>query len=124
MYARLGTICSFTKSICPFVLPGVSRHLDPVHMNENEIQKLTAILEEVRDNQKNQLERQIEALTLQREHFSIVQRQAERAEVLQQRAEELQRRGGQLITIARTAVLVLLPIILLLLIYVSWLLFR
>jgi len=93
-------------------------------MNENEIQKLTAILEEVRDNQKNQLERQIEALTLQREHFSIVQRQAERAEVLQQRAEELQRRGGQLITIARTAVLVLLPIILLLLIYVSWLLFR
>ena len=41
-------------------------------MNEMDIQKLVIVLDAIRDNQKLQLDRQLEALTLQREQVAIV----------------------------------------------------
>ena len=56
-------------------------------------QDLLRVLEEIRDNQKLQLERQAHALELQREQFSLVQKQFERAESIQDRAEQIQAKG-------------------------------
>ena len=59
-------------------------------MNDGESRLLVTILQEIRDNQKMQLDRQVDALALQREQFAIVQRQAERYEHIQDRAEHIQ----------------------------------
>jgi len=93
-------------------------------MNDNDIQRLVSVLEEIRDNQKLQLERQEEALSLQREQFAMVQKQYERAERLQYRAEEIQMKGAQLVSGVRKALAIVLPIIIVLIVYLSWLIFR
>lgn len=93
-------------------------------MNDSDTQKLIATLEEIRDNQKLQLERQLEALTLQREQVAMVQRQVERTERLQDRAEQLQSKSALVFASARKFLFALLPIIVALIAYVSWLLFR
>ena len=86
-------------------------------------QRLITVLEEIRDNQRTQLERQAEALAIQREQFAIVQKQYARAEQIQDRAEAIQTKSAQLIAGSRKVVFVVLPIIILLIGYVSWLLF-
>jgi uncharacterized membrane protein (DUF106 family) len=93
-------------------------------MNDQNSQQLIRILEEIRNNQRTQLERQAEALALQREQFALVQQQTERAERLQDRAEQIQIKSAQLVTGARKGMVVILPIIVLLLAYLSWLIFR
>lgn len=93
-------------------------------MTEQEAQQLSSILKEIRDNQKLQLDHQAEALALQREHHALIQRQTERHERLQDRAETIQAKGAQLMTVARKTLFVLLPIVTLLIVYVSWLIFR
>jgi uncharacterized membrane protein (DUF106 family) len=82
------------------------------------------LLAEIRDNQKLQIERQLEALALQREQFAIFQRQVERNEKLQDRAEQLQGSGAALVAGARKVMLVIVPFALLLLAYLTWLVFR
>jgi len=86
--------------------------------------RLVQLLEEIRDGQKLQLERQHEALLLQRQQFAVFQEQAERTERIQRKAELLQDRGASLVGGARKVVAVILPVIVLLLVYLSWLLFR
>ncbi len=93
-------------------------------MNDTDIQRLVTVIEEIRDNQKFQLERQAEALSLQREQFALVQKQYERAERLQDRAEEIQTKSAQLVSGARKALAIVIPIIIVLIIYLSWLIFR
>jgi hypothetical protein len=93
-------------------------------MTDQESQQLGAILKEIRDNQKLQLDRQTEALTLQREQFALVQKQAERHERIQDRAENIQAKSAQIVAVARKTLFFLLPIVTLLIIYVSWLIFR
>lgn len=93
-------------------------------MEERESQMLIRLLEEIRDNQKRQLERQAEVLALQREQFALVQRQQERAGRIQDRAEQIQNRSAQIVGVARKATYIILPILILLIIYVSWILFR
>ena len=93
-------------------------------MNTDESAKLLVLLEEIRANQKLQLEHQLEALELQRRQFTVFQEQAARAERIQQKAELLQDRGATLVRAARKAVFVMVPIIVLLLVYLSWLIFR
>ena len=51
-------------------------------------------------------------------------RQVERAEHIQDRAEELQDRGMGIMKTARRSLAVVLPIVALLIAYLSWLLFR
>jgi len=93
-------------------------------MEEQETQQLIRLLEEIRDNQRQQVERQAEALLLQREQFALVQRQQERAERIQDRAEQIQTKSAQIVAVSRKATFVILPILIVLILYVSWLLFR
>ncbi|MGQ0430377.1 MAG: hypothetical protein ACT4UQ_10635 [Gammaproteobacteria bacterium] len=93
-------------------------------MDERQSEHLAALLEQVRDNQAEQLRRQAEALALQKEQFEIFRRQAERAEKLQDRAEELQSRSMGIVRTARRSLAVILPVVILLVIYLSWLIFR
>jgi hypothetical protein len=93
-------------------------------MSDSDVQRVMTVLEEIRNNQKLQLERQAEALALQREQFALVQKQAERVERIQDRAEQLQARGAQIVSKSRWIVAIALPAVILLILYVSWLLFR
>jgi hypothetical protein len=93
-------------------------------MTDQEIQQLDAILREIRDNQRLQLDRQAEALALQREQLLFVQRQTERHECIQDRAETIQAKGAELMAVARKTLFVLLPLVGLLILYVSWLILR
>src|SRR5262249_41155527 len=92
-------------------------------MNDGESRLLVTILQEIRDNQKMQLDRQVDALALQREQFAIVQRQAERYEHIQDRAEHIQARSAQIMAVARKTMFVALPILTIMIAYVSWLIF-
>ncbi len=93
-------------------------------MDNQQADRIIALLEQLRDNQAMQLTRQADALALQKEQFEVVRRQAERAEKLQDRAEELQARGMGIMKTARRSLAVVLPIVFLLIAYLSWLLFR
>jgi uncharacterized membrane protein (DUF106 family) len=93
-------------------------------MNDQDVsQRMVRILEEMRDNQKVQLERQAEALALQRDTFALIQKQADRTERIQDRAEQIQARSAQMIGAGRKVMAVVLPLIIVLVIYLSWLLF-
>jgi Flp pilus assembly protein TadB len=93
-------------------------------MNDEDSQLFVTVLKEIRDNQKLQLDRQAEAIALQREQFALVQRQAERHERIQDRAENIQARSAQVMAVARKTLFFVLPIVTLLIVYVSWLIFR
>ncbi|OGT76185.1 MAG: hypothetical protein A2W76_08225 [Gammaproteobacteria bacterium RIFCSPLOWO2_12_47_11] len=82
------------------------------------------LLKEIRDNQKLQLERQAEALAIQKEQFEIFRKQMEQTQRIQDRAEMLQDKSAQIIGSARKVFIVVVPVLVLLIIYVSWLLFR
>ena len=86
-------------------------------MNDENVRLLLAALKEISDNQQLQL-------ALQREQFTLVQRQAERHEMIQGRAENIQAKSAQIMAVARRTLFVILPIVTLLILYVSWLLFR
>ena len=86
-------------------------------MNDENSRLLLAALKEISDNQQLQL-------ALQREHSSLVQRQVERHEMIQGRAENIQVKSAQIMAVARRTLFVILPIVTLLILYVSWLLFR
>lgn len=93
-------------------------------MTEDEFTRLAHLLEQLRDGQRLQLERQAEALALQREQFDMARRQFESAARLQERAEALQERSRALVETSRKAVAVVLPILFGLVAYLTWLLFR
>ncbi len=84
---------------------------------------LHRVLEEIRDDQKKLLAQNQQALDLSKEQFELVKSQHERAGKIQDRAEALQTRGEGLVGGARKVFLVVVPILIALLIYVSWLLF-
>jgi hypothetical protein len=87
------------------------------NMNDENSRLLLAALKEISDNQQLQL-------ALQREQFALVQRQAERHEVIHDRAENIQAKSAQIMAVARRTLFVILPIVTFLILYVSWLLLR
>jgi predicted deacetylase len=91
---------------------------------DEDTKRVVALLEELRQGQELQLERQLEALELQRKQFAAMQEQFARAERIQSKAELLQDRGARLVQGARKVFIVLVPVIVALIVYVSWLLFR
>jgi uncharacterized membrane protein (DUF106 family) len=93
-------------------------------MNTDESAKLIALLEEIRAGQKLQIERQAEALELQRQQFAVFRDQAARAEKIQQKAEQLQDKGASLVGRARKALVFILLVVVVLIAYVSWILLR
>ena len=86
-------------------------------MNDENSRLLLAALKEISDNQQLQL-------TLQRDQFALIQRQAERQALIQDRAEHIQTKGAQVVAVARRTLFVILPIVTFLIMYVSWLLLR
>jgi hypothetical protein len=93
-------------------------------MNEGESQRVVALLEEIREGQKLQVASQLEALQLQRKQFAVFEEQAARTERLQHQAEELQKRSAGMVGGARRLLGVLVPIVIALIAYVSWLIAR
>jgi ABC-type uncharacterized transport system involved in gliding motility auxiliary subunit len=83
-----------------------------------------SLLREIRDQQRLQLERQAEALSMQREQCVLVKRQFERAERMHERAEQLQERSAVVLGFARKMMWVILPLILFLVFVLIWILFR
>ena len=106
------------------------------------MQRAIAILEEIRGNQRLQLEHQTETLSLEREQFAavckmheealsihresfaILQKQHERTERIQDRAEAIQTKSAQLVAGSRKILAIVVPVLVVLIIYVSWLLLR
>jgi hypothetical protein len=86
--------------------------------------EISRLLGEIRDTQRAQLARQEEALQMQREQFAVMQRQAERTERIQDRAEQIQSGSAQMLGVARKALFTVLPILIGLIGYVTWLMFR
>ena len=86
-------------------------------MDANDTARLMALLERLRDNQAS-------ALAMQKEQFELVRRQVERTERIQDRAEELQVRGMGIMKTARRSLAFVLPVVILLILYLSWLIFR
>ena len=93
-------------------------------MENDAAARIAALLEQIRDNQAEQLARQREALDFQRHQFELVKRQAERAERIQDRAEELQAKGAGIVKTARRSIAIILPVVTLLIAYVTWLMLR
>jgi uncharacterized membrane protein (DUF106 family) len=93
-------------------------------MDKDDTARIAALLEQIRDNQVEQLGRQREALEFQKSQFELVKRQAERAEKIQDRAEELQAKGASIVKTARRSLAFILPVVVLLIVYLSWLIFR
>jgi uncharacterized membrane protein (DUF106 family) len=86
-------------------------------MDKDDAARIAALLEQVRDNQR-------EALEFQKSQFELVKRQAERTERIQDRAEELQAKGAGIVKSARRSIAFILPVVIALIIYLSWLIFR
>ena len=86
-------------------------------MNPDDTARTLALLEQIRDNQAA-------ALALQKEQFELFRRQVERNERIQDRAEELQARSAGIMTTARRSLAIVLPIVFVLIVYLSWLIFR
>ena len=90
---------------------------------ENDQEPLRRVLEEIRDDQRSLLAQNQQMLDQAKEQFELVKRQHERAERIQERAEALQSRGEFLVGGARKAFIVIIPILIALLAYVSWMIF-
>jgi hypothetical protein len=81
------------------------------------LDRIARLLEEIRDGQKLQLERQADTLALQKEQFQRTQKLQERAEAIQDRSAQLVGRVHWFVPLAMAVVVILIG-------YVSWLLFR
>lgn len=79
-------------------------------MDKDDAERIASLLEQIRDNQAEQL--------------ALVKRQAERAERIQDRAEELQAKSAGIMATARRSLAIILPVVVLLIAYLSWLIFR
>ncbi len=93
-------------------------------MERDDSARITDLLGQIRDNQSAQLACQREALEIQKGQLEIVKRQAERTERIQDRAEELQAKSAGMVKTARRTLAVVLPLVALLILYLSWLIFR
>ena len=93
-------------------------------MNDQDAQQIVRILEEIRDNQKLQFKQQAEINALQRDQLELAQKQHDRTDRIQDRAEQIQAKSAQLVAGSRKAMLIMLPVILVLIVYVSWLMFN
>jgi uncharacterized protein YaaW (UPF0174 family) len=88
------------------------------------LEQIARLLEEIRDNQKAQLERQAESLSIQKEQFQAFLKQYEKTMQLQERAEAVQEKSRQLINKIQRFVPFALAAVVVLIGYVTWLLLR
>ncbi len=86
-------------------------------MDQSDSARIVALLEQIRDNQ-------VAMHALQKEQFELVRRQVERAERIQDRVEALRAGSMGIMKTARRSLAFVLPVVILLIIYLSWLIFR
>jgi ABC-type uncharacterized transport system involved in gliding motility auxiliary subunit len=79
--------------------------------------EVAALLREIRDQQRLQLERQAEALAVQRDQFALYRSQLDRVERINDRAEAIQGRAGKAV---KLVLWIALPLLALLLVLMSW----
>ena len=80
-------------------------------------EEIAGLLREIRDQQRIQVDRQAEALALQRRQFEAYEAQLGRVEQINDRAEAIQRRAGKAV---KTVLWVALPLLLLVLATLLW----
>ena len=79
--------------------------------------EVAALLREIRDQQRLQLERQSEALAMQRDQFALYRSQLDRVERINDRAEAIQGRASKA---AKLVLWIALPLLALLLGLMFW----
>ena len=92
-------------------------------MNDDQAERIIRLLEEIRDGQRLQLERQAQALQRQEE---IVAQQRERFAGLSQRsgqADQILAKSAKVVASARMLTFVILPVALLFAAFLVWMLF-
>jgi len=99
-------------------------------MNESDAQRIIRLLEEIRDAQRLQLERQTQAidtqraaLAAQRERFAGLGARAESAQTVGDQAQRVLAGSAQLVRSARVLLFIAIPFAILLLAFVVWMLF-
>ncbi len=99
-------------------------------MNDADAEKIIRLLEEIRDGQRLQLERQAQALerqaeivSQQRERLADLSRRENDAQRIGERADGVLAKSAKLVAGARILVFVALPFALLLLAFIIWALF-
>jgi hypothetical protein len=93
-------------------------------MNEPDTEKIIALLEELRDGQKLQLERQAEAIAQQKERLATLDQAKAAAQDIQSQSAHTLRKSEQLIKRARFMGVFVVPLALVLLVLVCWLAFH
>jgi hypothetical protein len=86
--------------------------------NSLDTENLARLLTEIRDGQRVQLERQAEALAIQKQQFEIVKIQFEQAKKLQDRAQILHDKSKHLVEGSRRFLFFVLPVVIALIIVV------
>jgi hypothetical protein len=99
-------------------------------MNDQHDEKIIRLLEEIRDGQRLQLERQAQALerqaeilAQQREHLAGMSKRAGQAQNIEDGAERVLVKTAKLVSRARLLTFVVLPFAVLLLAFLTWVLF-
>ena len=90
----------------------------------DKLEQIAALLEEVRDNQRTQLEHQAESLAIQKEQFQVFLKQQEKTSQLQDRAEAIQARSSHLMANVQRFIPMAMAAVIVLIGFVAWLLFR
>ena len=88
------------------------------------LERIARLLEEVRENQKKQLEQQAESLAIQKEQFQVFLKQQEKTRQIQDRAEAVQEKGAQVVNLVRRFIPFALAAVVVLIAYITWLLLR
>jgi len=93
-------------------------------LDEADRTRVVQLLEEIRDNQRIQLERQAEALALQKQQRELVEQRMGQAVSLQDRAELLEKRSAKALRVWRAFIFSVLAVVGVLLILVAWITFE
>ena len=88
------------------------------------LEQIARLLEQMLNNQKAQLERQEEALAIQKEQFQVFLKQAEKTAQIQARAEALQEKSAQMVNRAHKLTPLILIAVMALIICAIWLVLK
>jgi len=130
---NVGTVQRTVRSVL-FLSSPLSVHTGQLDregaMDDAQAERIIRVLEEIRDGQRLQLERQSTALALQaevvaqqRERLAASSKAAGEAKAMGERAERIVAQSGKVVAGARVLVFLALPIAATLLVFVIWWLF-
>ena len=93
-------------------------------MDDKTQSKLLQTLQELTENHAKQLELQKESLHIQREQYRMALESYEKQRELQLRAEVLQNKSAGMMELGRKLFFIVIPVLVALIAYLSWMLFR